>query len=156
MKRRWLFIWALSLLLPITAVRAQDDQKAAAESAQQEEAEEEAVPQTPAEKLTALQQEFAKANLEWQTEARKASQEGKPVDMSTRPDPATFAPKFIALAQELGDDPVAADALYWIVGNVRQGKAGGEAFTLLLEKFPKSDKIGARLYDAEPKPLQAD
>ncbi len=147
MIRRWPLIWVLALLLPVTALRAQDDEqqdaqnKTEAESVQQEEGEE-AAPQTPAEQLAALQQEYMKAVIKWQTEARQASQEGKPIDMTTRPNPATFAPKFFALAKDLGDDPVAAEALYWIVGNARQGQAGGKAFALLLEKFPKSEKIG--------------
>jgi hypothetical protein len=57
----------------------------------------------------------------------------------------TYAPKFLELAEKAPKDPVAAEALAWIVTNVQaQGKDSprGKAVELLARDHAKSDKVG--------------
>jgi hypothetical protein len=132
MKQIWTALVAAAVMLPLSALGAQEEQTAESETAAK----------TPAEKYQALSQEYQTAYQKWLTEARAASQEGKAVDMASRPDPQIYAAKFMALAEECADDPVAEDALFWVASNVRRGSEAEKAITTLFEKYPESKHIG--------------
>jgi hypothetical protein len=142
MKHLWLGVFAAVMLLPATALRAQDnqDEKTDPPAAKADSGDEASV--TPAEQYKALVAEYQSAYQKWLSEAQAASREGKAVDMTSRPNPQTFAAKFMALADKNPDEPVAADALFWIASNVRRGPEAEKAIAALFEKHPESEHIG--------------
>lgn len=52
-----------------------------------------------------------------------------------------FAGRFIQLAKQHPNDPVAADSLAWVVLNVSRGRELQEALTLLALKYPQSNRL---------------
>jgi hypothetical protein len=87
----------------------------------QEEPKEEAAdqPATPADQYRALLQEYRQVRR-----------------------PEDFAPKFLQLARENPEDPVAIDALVWVVSNFKSGEPPREAIGILLEEHIQSEKLG--------------
>ena len=65
-------------------------------------------------------------------EAKTAADRVK-VRQELYPKPEKLAGKFLVLAKEHPDDPVAVQALVWVVSNVRIGRAPAEAIDLLIE-----------------------
>jgi hypothetical protein len=56
--------------------------------------------------------------------------------------PTVFVKRFLALAEEHPQDPAAADALLWIVKNVRGRSETAKALELLTSKYIDSEKLG--------------
>jgi hypothetical protein len=114
----------LALLLLLSALRAEDDKDQPKNK-----------PSTPAAEYQALAKEYELA----QEKFDKALQEAKTINArqkvlkEKRPKPEQLVGKFLALAKQSPKDPVAFDALSWIVrfGGVRP-KEVGEATQLLL------------------------
>ena len=52
-----------------------------------------------------------------------------------------FAGRFVELAKQHAKNPVAADALVWVVLNVSRGRELQEALTLLAQKYSQSDRL---------------
>ena len=142
MKHLWLGIFAAVMLLPATALRAQDNQDEKTDPPAKKADSGDEAAATPAEQYKALVAEYQTGYQKWLTEARAASLEGKAVDMTSRPNPQAFAGKFLALAEENAGEPVAADALFWIASNVRSGPEAKKAIAVLFEKYPDSKHIG--------------
>jgi len=65
----------------------------------------------------------------------KTAEERQKVIQEKYPRPAKFSGQFIEFARKHADDPVALQALVWVVSNVRTGKAAGEAIDLLIESY---------------------
>jgi len=67
-------------------------------------------------------------------EAKTAEERQKAIQQNY-PRPAKFSGQFLELAKRHADDPVALQALVWIVSNVRTGKDAGEAIDLLIKNY---------------------
>ncbi len=100
MKHLWLGIFAAVMLLPATALRAQDNQDEKTDPPAKKADSGDEAAATPAEQFKALVAEYQTGYQKWLTEARAASLEGKAVDMTSRPNPQAFAGKFLALAEK--------------------------------------------------------
>ena len=86
-------------------------------------------------KYQALLIEFKQQRLAYITAfraARTAAEQNR-VRQQLYPRPDKLAGRFLALAKEHADDPVAVPSLLWVVSNVRVGRAGSDAVDLLLE-----------------------
>ncbi len=55
----------------------------------------------------------------------------------------TFAKRFLELAETHADDPVAVDALVWVVSNVRGRAETTQALETLAKRHVNSDKLGS-------------
>ena len=53
-----------------------------------------------------------------------------------------LAAKFITLAREHRQDPIAVDSLIWVITNMRRGTEVSQAFELLNTEHMRSDKLG--------------
>lgn len=73
---------------------------------------------------------YSKAYREAETAADRVK-----VRLELYPQPGKLADKFLDLAKEHADDPIAVQALSWVVSNVRTGKAAGEAIDLLIKDY---------------------
>jgi hypothetical protein len=103
---------------------------------------------TPEEQYKALlkeQQDAMRAFSEAYSQAKTQEEKNK-VFNEKYPQPDKLAPKFLALAEKHAKDPVAVDALVWVVTN-SSGRPGGtdspraKALTILLRDHAQSDKI---------------
>ena len=104
-------------------------------------------PKTPKEQYDALlkeqndaMREFSKAYQEAKTQEEKNK-----VFQEKYPNPAKMAPKFLELAEKDPKDPVAVDALTWVVSNSRGGFGKDDPRTKamrMLRDHVESDKIG--------------
>ena len=85
----------------------------------------------------ALLTEFGQQRLAYSKAYREAKTAADRVKVRQElyPQPGKLADKFLALAKEHADDPIAVQALSWVVSNVRTGKAPGEAIDLLIENY---------------------
>lgn len=105
-------------------------------------------PTTPAEQLKALDKEFNDAMQTFQkayTDAATAEEKQK-IIQEKYPQPDKFAPKFLALAEKNPKDPVAVDALVWIVthgfGLPGKDNPRGKAIAILARDHIQSEKLG--------------
>jgi hypothetical protein len=103
-------------------------------------------PATPAEEYQALVKEAQKAEQEFFKAMKEAPEEDR---ARVRKEKApNFGPRFLALAEKYSSDPVAVDALVWVV-NDRFSHAVGrdsllaKALDLLLREHVRSDKLAA-------------
>lgn len=104
-------------------------------------------PMTPEEQYKALLQEWIDAGKAFEDAYQKAEtqEEKAQVLKEKRPDPGKLTPKFLALAEKNPKDPVAVDALVWVVTNVNRGgkdSPRGKAVAILLRDHVRSDKLG--------------
>jgi hypothetical protein len=125
----------LVLLLALPALRADDKPKDK--------------PTTPEGHYKALLKEYQDAQAEYSKALREAktAEERNKVFQEKSPKPEKFAPKFLELAEKNPKDPVAVDALVWVVANDRGGAAGkdsprSKAIAILLRDHVASDKVG--------------
>ena len=86
-------------------------------------------------KYRELLAEFGQQRLAYSKAYREAKTEADRLKVRRElfPKPQILAPKFLALAKEHADDPVAMQALVWVVSNARLGTAAGEAIELLIK-----------------------
>jgi hypothetical protein len=112
----------------------------------------------PVKQYQALVKEFQDATQAWSKgyQAAKTPEERRKL-AADYPRPDKFAPKFLKLAEKHPKDPVALDALVWVVTNAGPGQPGSpaaKAVTLLGRDHIRSDKLGpvcGRLaYAADP------
>ncbi len=124
----------LTLLLAVPALAAKDDPKDE--------------PNTPQEQYQALLKENAKALKAWQaaSNAAKTPEEERKIFDEMHPT-RRLAPRFLALAEMNPKDPVAIDALLWVVTNDRfnsdKTDARRQALGILLRDHVQSEKVGA-------------
>jgi hypothetical protein len=106
--------------------------------------------QTPARQYQALVEEFDDAQqafLKYYQEA-KTQEEKLKVRKEKRPQPDKFAPKFIELAEKNPKDPVALDALVWVLTNAsasgpaNKGSPRAKAIALVSRNYVKSAMLG--------------
>jgi hypothetical protein len=124
------------LLLAIPAVHAQD------KPGNQDQ------PVTPAEQYQALLKEYQQALKAYQDASRNAKtpEEQRKVFEEQYPKRDKLAPKFVELAEKHPKDPVAIDALIWVLGDT-SGAEGGQvsrarALELLVRDHIQNEKIG--------------
>lgn len=132
----WRFITGLMLLLVLTPTL----------SAQRVPIKVKPGPLTEAgKKYSELLAEFRQQRLTYSKAYREAKTEADRLKVRRElfPKPQTLAPKFIALAKEHADDPVAMQALVWVVSNVRVGNAAGEAIELLIKNHVEDKAMAA-------------
>jgi hypothetical protein len=103
-------------------------------------------PTTPAEEYKALLDEHRKAQTAFfQAVGAAKTQEDRLKLFREKNPTSSFAPKFLALAEKHPKDPVAVDALVWVVSNNPGRPAGKEstrAVEILLRDHVQSDKMG--------------
>jgi hypothetical protein len=107
-------------------------------------------PKTPEEQYKALLREYSDAMKAFQEAYRSAQgsdEEQAKVVREKYPQPAKLAPRFLELAEKNPTDPVAFDALAWVVSNVSAGAAEKDsprarATAQLARDHVRSDKIG--------------
>jgi hypothetical protein len=129
---------ALVLLLALPALRADDPPKDKASEK----------PATPAEQYQALLKEAQEAQQEFMKSVRaaKTPEERSKVMQEQNPKKA-LAPKFLEFAEKNSNEPVALDALIWIVAD-RSGPPGSneprdKAIAILLRDHVESEKLAA-------------
>jgi hypothetical protein len=105
-------------------------------------------PMTPEEQYKALLKDYQDAMTAFQEAYPKAKtqEERNKVFEEKYPRPEKFAPKFVELAEQNPKDPVAVDALSWVVMNDRGGPGGkdsprNKALALLGKEYVQSDKL---------------
>jgi hypothetical protein len=103
--------------------------------------------QTPKEQYQALVKEYQGKLEAFQQAMRDAKTlpERQKVFREKYPQPNKYAPKFLALATKNPKDPVAAEALAWVVSNTEsQGRAGpgAKALATLAGDYVKSPDVG--------------
>src|SRR5689334_7600232 len=116
-------------------------------------------PLTPQEQYQALVKEQDDAMKAFQETLQKAKtdEERNKVFEEKYPRPDKAAPKFLELAEKNRKDPVAVDALVWVVTNDRSGgkdSPRAKALATLLKEHVQSDKLGpvcqSLIYDNDP------
>jgi hypothetical protein len=128
--RRLLFSLA-SLLIVASAMGALDDKDKPKPDK----------PQAPAEQYKALADDFAKAQKEFETVARAAkTPDERKQALEKRPNVSEYAGKMLDLADKNPKDPVAVDALVWVVAN-SFGMESQTAQDILFEKHLSSPKL---------------
>jgi hypothetical protein len=106
--------------------------------------------QTPAQQYQALVEEFHDAQQAFlkHYEEAKTREERLKVQKEKRSQPDKFAPKFIELAEKNARDPVALDALVWVLTNTyasgpaKKDSPRAKAIALVSRNHVKSDKLG--------------
>src|SRR5581483_4252073 len=98
---------------------------------------------TPAEQFQASVKEFERAQAEFNRAYQLAAtdKERSQVVEKLYPQPQKFAEKFMHIAAQFPDDPVAVDALSWVVTQVRFGPVATRALAIISERYAKSDKL---------------
>jgi hypothetical protein len=125
----------LVLLLALPAAQGQDKDKQATPAAQQ---------------YQALLEEYNQQMRVYQDAVKNAKtpEEQRKVFEEKYPNRETLAPKFIALADKNPTDPVAVQALQWVLGDPRGGQSPAarevraKAMELLIRDHLQSDKLG--------------
>jgi tetratricopeptide (TPR) repeat protein len=141
---------ALTLLLP-PAIGAQDQSPDPARNVSQA---------TPAEQFRDLLKEYQQAQEAFFAAYREAKtdEDREKIIQKTYPNPASFADRFLKLAEDHPKDSVAIDALVWVATNSGFGPAGAKAFAILGRDHVTSPKLGPvveRLgYAGTPEALQ--
>jgi len=103
----------------------------------------ESTPQTASARFEALQKEFEEAMQRFVEVYQKA--EGEEAQRKAfeecYPKPDEFAPRFLAIAREFPKDPVAVEALTWVVSNSQASPAADEALEILARDHVTSDQV---------------
>jgi hypothetical protein len=107
-------------------------------------------PKAPEEQYKALVKEYSDAMKAFQEAYRSAEgseEEQEKVVREKYPQAARLAPRFLELAEKNPTDPVAFDALAWVVSNVSAGAAEKDsprarATAQLARDYVRNDKIG--------------
>jgi hypothetical protein len=106
-------------------------------------------PPTPAEQVRALEREFREQQQAFQKayQEAKTQEEKQKVFEEKYPRPDKFAPRFLAVAEKNPKNPVAVDALIWVVRNSPR-QAGRDsprtkAIELLRTNHIRSEKLAA-------------
>ena len=96
-------------------------------------------------KYRALLGEFGQQRIAYSKAYREAktAEDRLKVRRELFPQPGKLADKFLALAREHADDPIAVQALSWVVSNVRTGKAANEAIDLLIKDYIEDEAMVA-------------
>ena len=127
MCRRTLWSGAL-LLVFVPALVALDDKKE---------------PGTPKEQYNALLKEYQKAQTDFSKSYREAkTDEERRKAIEQMPNPQKFASRFLAIAAKNPKDPVAFDALVWVVMNARGGKDVDQAIAQLATDHITNPRLG--------------
>jgi len=105
-------------------------------------------PMTPQEQYKALLKEQSDAMQEFQQAYSKAKtqEERDKISNEKYPNPDKIAPKMVELAEKNPKDPVAFDALVWVMTNGRRGgkdSPKAKAVAILLRDHARSDKWGS-------------
>jgi hypothetical protein len=126
----------LVVLLALPAVpRAEDKPKESAKD------------KTPAEQYQALMKEYQEARKSYEAalQSARTPEQRQKVMLEKNPMP-TLAPKFVALAEKSPKDPIALDALIWVltgdVGRSEANDARARAGALLIRDHVQSEKLG--------------
>jgi hypothetical protein len=126
---------ALVLLLALPALRADDPPK------------EPDKPVTPAEQYQALLKEAQEAQQKFMSAVRAASPEERGKLLREKNPKTVLAPKFLEFAEKHSKEPVALDALIWIVadrGGLPSGSEAREkAIAILIRDHVESEKMAA-------------
>jgi hypothetical protein len=100
---------------------------------------------TPAQQYKALVKEFQDARMAWQKTYQEAkTDEERQKSLASLPQPDQYAPKFLTLAEKHPSDPVAVEALVWVVSNtfaIGANTPQAKAFAILERDHLKSDKL---------------
>jgi hypothetical protein len=103
-------------------------------------------PATPAEQYQALLKEAQEAQQVFMKKLGDAKTSEERTKLVQEQGPAKLAPKFLALAEKYPKDPVALDALLWVVTDQFGGQSGGEprskALEILTRDHIDSNKLG--------------
>lgn len=106
--------------------------------------------QTPAQQYQALVKEYETAYQEFREALKKAKtrEDQQKVVQEKFPQPTKYAPRFLELAEKNPKDPVALDALVWVVQNVQTMKSEpdsprGKAMKILLRDHVGSEKMAS-------------
>ncbi len=127
----WSLAVALSISLVVLARLAADDPANGQSDA------------SPSERLQAITDEYNTAQQEFSQEYRKAEtdEERQQILNELYPDAEEYAAKMLDLAREIAEDPVAVDALVWVISNARGGSGVGEALEILGEHHSDSPQL---------------
>jgi hypothetical protein len=98
-------------------------------------------PKTPAQEYQALVKEFNDAQQEYfkAATAAKTDEERQKAFQEKYPQPAKFSKRFLELAQKNAKDPVAVDALVWVVTRVGPASEDGRTALEVLQKDHLND-----------------
>ena len=98
---------------------------------------------TPAGQYEALVNEYQKAQQEFSSAYTAAKTDEEREKLSSKyPQPKAYLRRFLELAQKHPKDPVAFDALAWVVTNDRYGEKINETLEILLRDHVESEKLG--------------
>jgi hypothetical protein len=102
-----------------------------------------AAPQTPAQRLADLKRAYDEAQraFEEKYSAAKSEPERAKVYETDYPSPESYAPRFVALAKELGSDPVALEAWTWIVQRVQSREVVDPCFEAIAAGHVASPRL---------------
>ncbi len=107
---------------------------------------EETNPKSAQEQFQALKNEFNKARLELSKAYRATKDKAEQATIRKKSNTlgVGFAPRFLKLAKEYPSDPVAFDALSWIVTGASRfgGKEAGEALDMMAENHIDDKRLG--------------
>jgi thiol-disulfide isomerase/thioredoxin len=118
---------------------------------------------SPAEQYRDLEQEFLNAQQVFQIAYREARTEEERQDVlrARCPQPARYAPRFLDIAVRYPKDPAAADALIWVVNNLRSSPTPSrddfrtQALESLQRHHAESKKLAACLVELRRAPEKA-
>jgi hypothetical protein len=107
-------------------------------------------PATPSQQFSALQKEYDAAMQAFQKAygEAKTDAERQKLFQEKYPQPDKFATKFLAIAEENAKDPVALDALVWVMTHsqgivlANNNSPRGKAMAILTRDHLQSDKLG--------------
>jgi hypothetical protein len=132
MFRRACLIGTLAVLVIAPPLWAQDDDKDKPKEKQA----------TPAEQFRKFTQDFQKDRQELNNEFRAAKTDEEREAIRERAQkPTEFAKRALMLAQDNADDPVAVDALLWVVRSAGQTDEATKAMDILLKDHIDSPKL---------------
>jgi hypothetical protein len=101
-------------------------------------------PATPSERLQALEREYEDAQQEFSRLYQEAKTDAEREKVSAKyPQPENYSGRFLVLAETNPKDPVAVDALVWIVTRGRSGSEFDKALDLLLSEHLQDAKISS-------------
>jgi tetratricopeptide (TPR) repeat protein len=146
MRRGACWVGAVVLLAAVAAAARADDPKPKTDPPKEP-------PKSAAEKYQATVKEYEDADKKFMDDYQAAkTDEEREKAFKNRPAAAAFAKKFLAVAEEAPKDPVAVDALTWVMTRAGYTAEGLQALEMLARDHVTSDKIGplcARLAHAQ-------
>jgi hypothetical protein len=135
MRRQVIGVVALLALLPAAGARGSPDDQNKPDK-----------PGTPAEQYQALVKEFNQAREEYFNAARQAkTAEERRTAQEKLPRPQKYADRFMKVAEEHPQDPVAVDALLWVSLNARGTTPAKKAQDRLFAEHADNPKLGKLL-----------